>query len=189
MRILSGGRRSTCAICRRHWCEFPRTWRAALGVGESACETVREAAVLRNAHARALGFADYRGNRQYVSTGNLRGDGRVSLFLMDYPRKARLKLLGHATVTQAADDPDTAAKLTTDGQGRVERLFLIDIAAFDWNCPQFITPRYTEDELQTLLGPRMQRMAQDTEILADRLRALGEDPDRLLAAANKEDST
>ena len=138
---------------------------------------------------QTIGFADYRGNRQYVSTGNLRGDGRVSLFLMDYPRKARLKLLGHARVTQAADDPETATKLTTDGQGRVERLFLIDIAAFDWNCPQFITPRYSEDELQTLLGPRMQKMAQDTEIFAARLRALGEDPDRLLAAAMKEDST
>ncbi len=136
---------------------------------------------------QTIGFADYRGNRQYVSTGNLRGDARVSLFLMDYPRKARLKLLGHARVTPASDDPDAAAQLATDGQGRVERLFLIDVAAFDWNCPQFITPRYNEEELQALLGPRMQRMAQDTEILADRLRALGEDPERLLAASQKED--
>jgi len=137
---------------------------------------------------QTVGFADYRGNRQFVSTGNLRGDGRVSLFLMDYPRKARLKLLGQARVMPAAADPDTAATLATDGQGRVERLVLIDIAAFDWHCPQFIPPRYTEDELKTLLGPRMQQTNHAREILAARLRALGEDPDALLAASQKEDT-
>lgn len=105
-----------------------------------------------------LGFADYRGNRQYVSTGNLKGDDRVSLFLMDYPQKARLKLLGHAQVTDAAEDPQLADALSCPDQGRVERLFTIDIEAFDWNCPQFITPRYTTEELADALTPYIEEI-------------------------------
>ncbi|MEO0884071.1 MAG: pyridoxamine 5'-phosphate oxidase family protein [Pseudomonadota bacterium] len=95
-----------------------------------------------------LGFADYRGNRQYVSTGNLRANPRTSLFLMDYANRARLKILGHTTVIDADITPDLTATLAVDGQGRVERLFTIDVEAFDWNCPQFITPRFTEAEVQ-----------------------------------------
>ncbi|MEM9552035.1 MAG: pyridoxamine 5'-phosphate oxidase family protein [Pseudomonadota bacterium] len=105
-----------------------------------------------------IGFADYRGNQQYVSTGNLLGNDRVSLLLMDYFRKARLKILGHARVTDAADDPDTAARLTTDGEGRVERLFLVDVVAFDWNCPKFITPRLDTDEMAATIGPELSRL-------------------------------
>ena len=105
-----------------------------------------------------LGFADYRGNRQYVSVGNLQTDKRVSLFLMDYPNKRRLKLLGHATAIDAADNPDLAAKLAIEGQGNVERLFTIEIDAFDWNCPQFITPRYTTPELAESLAPTIEEL-------------------------------
>ncbi len=105
-----------------------------------------------------LGFADYRGNRQYVSTGNLAGDNRVSLFLMDYPNRARLKILGHAKVIEAADDPDLAGRLAMDGSGRVERLFTIEVAALDWNCPQFITPRYTAAELEPALAPYVEEI-------------------------------
>ncbi|MEL7485849.1 MAG: pyridoxamine 5'-phosphate oxidase family protein [Pseudomonadota bacterium] len=101
-----------------------------------------------------LGFADYRGNRQYVSVGNLQTDQRTALFLMDYPNRRRLKLLARATVMAAEDDPALAARLASDGEGRVERLFRLDIEAFDWNCPQFITPRFDEgaamDRLETL---------------------------------------
>lgn len=100
-----------------------------------------------------LGFADYRGNRQYVSVGNLNNEKRVSLFLMDYPNRARLKLLGRASVKEAGDDPDLARQLDIDGQGKVERLISIDVEAFDWNCPQFISPRFTEDELASSLAP------------------------------------
>jgi len=105
-----------------------------------------------------LGFADYRGNRQYVSVGNLRTETRVSLFLMDYPNRARLKLLGKARVQAAENAPDLAAQLAVDGQGKVERLFILDIEAFDWNCPQFITPRFTEDELAASLSPMVEEL-------------------------------
>ncbi len=105
-----------------------------------------------------LGFADYRGNRQYVSVGNLQTERRVSLFLMDYPNRARLKLLGKARVQAAEDAPGLAAELAIDGQGRVERLFTLDIDAFDWNCPQFITPRFTEEELAASLSPMVEEL-------------------------------
>lgn len=105
-----------------------------------------------------LGFADYRGNRQYVSVGNLQTEQRVSLFLMDYPNRARLKLLGRASVQEAADNPDLADALGIDGQGKVERLFTIEVEAFDWNCPQFITPRFTEAELSASLTPMVEEL-------------------------------
>ncbi|MEL7453557.1 MAG: pyridoxamine 5'-phosphate oxidase family protein [Pseudomonadota bacterium] len=107
-----------------------------------------------------LAFADYRGNRQYVSTGNVLSDPRVSLFLMDYPNTARLKLLGRAQVKLASDAPDLAAKLAVPDQGKVERLFMIDVDAFDWNCPQFITPRYTTEELAETLAPYVEEIRQ-----------------------------
>ncbi|MEM6371732.1 MAG: pyridoxamine 5'-phosphate oxidase family protein [Pseudomonadota bacterium] len=102
-----------------------------------------------------LAFADYRGNKQHISHGNVQQDARVSLFAMDYPRKARMKLQGHAAFEDAAQNPDLAAALTTDGGGRVERLVTIKLAAFDWNCPQFITPRFDVAELAQLVGPQM----------------------------------
>lgn len=105
-----------------------------------------------------LGFADYRGNRQYVSVGNLQTEKRVSLFLMDYPNRARLKLLGRAHVQESDADPKLAQELAIDGQGKVERLFTIDVDAFDWNCPQFITPRFTEAELAASLSPVMEEL-------------------------------
>ena len=105
-----------------------------------------------------IGFADYRGNRQYVSVGNLQTEQRVSLFLMDYPNRARLKMLGHATVQEADADADLAAELAIEGQGKVERLFIIEIEAFDWNCPQFITPRFTESELSASLTPMVEEL-------------------------------
>ncbi len=105
-----------------------------------------------------LGFADYRGNRQYVSVGNLQTEQRVSLFLMDYPNRARLKLLGRASVQEAADNPALAERLAIAGQGTVERLFTLEIDAFDWNCPQFITPRFTEEELAASLTPMVEEL-------------------------------
>lgn len=105
-----------------------------------------------------LGFADYRGNRQYVSVGNLQTERRVSLFLMDYPNRARLKLLGRAKVEAADANPELATTLALSGQGQVERLFTIQVEAFDWNCPQFITPRFTEAELAASLSPVMEEL-------------------------------
>jgi predicted pyridoxine 5'-phosphate oxidase superfamily flavin-nucleotide-binding protein len=116
----------------------------------------------------SIGFADFRGNRQYVSTGNLKADDRVSLFAMDYARKARLKVLGHARIVQAEDEPDLMAILATPGEGRAERCVTIEVAAFDWNCPQFITPRFGTGELTALIGPEIERLeARIAELEAD----------------------
>ena len=97
---------------------------------------------------RTLGFADFRGNRQYVSAENLNQNDRVSLFFMDYPNKTRLKLLGRVH-TLAPSDQDTLQKLIPGDryQARTERGFLISVEAFDWNCPQYITPRFTRATL------------------------------------------
>ena len=119
-----------------------------------------------------IGFADYRGNRQYVSVGNLETEKRVSLFLMDYPNRARLKLLGQARVQEADANPDLAVELAIEGQGKVERLFTIDVEAFDWNCPQFITPRFTEAELSSSLTPlveELQTLRQENAFLKQEL--------------------
>ena len=100
-----------------------------------------------------LAFADFRGNRQYISTGNLRHDDRVALFLMDYPNRRRLKLLAHTEIVDAEDRPDLLQRLEDpDYRARIERLVLFRVVAFDWNCPQHITPRFTEAELAASKG-------------------------------------
>ena len=97
---------------------------------------------------RTLGFADFAGNRQYVSVGNLRKDDRVSLFFMDYPTRTRLKLLGRVKLI-GKDDVEILPRLEVDDyRARVERGFTIHVEAFDWNCPQHITPRFTEAEIE-----------------------------------------
>jgi predicted pyridoxine 5'-phosphate oxidase superfamily flavin-nucleotide-binding protein len=109
-----------------------------------------------------LGFADFGGNRQLISTGNLAANDRVTLFLMDYPRQERLKLLGHVRVLDARDHIQLADQLTPTPELRrhVERLFLIDVVAFDWNCPKYITPRFTEAEVDAVVAPLKQRIAE-----------------------------
>jgi predicted pyridoxine 5'-phosphate oxidase superfamily flavin-nucleotide-binding protein len=96
---------------------------------------------------RTIGFGDFRGNRQYVSAGNIAVDDRVALILMDYPHRSRLKLLGHARSINA-DETELLGQLRVPGHAsKVEGGVLIAVVAFDWNCPQYITPRYTEDEI------------------------------------------
>ena len=113
-----------------------------------------KAGFLRVLDPRTLAFADYKGNRQLLSTGNLSVSDRVALFLMDYPQKTRLKILGHARVEDARQHPEHVAKLAEqEMQSKVERLFFIEIVSFDWNCPQYITPRFTPEELEQLVAP------------------------------------
>ncbi|MEM6585822.1 MAG: pyridoxamine 5'-phosphate oxidase family protein [Pseudomonadota bacterium] len=101
----------------------------------------------------AFGFADYSGNKQYITVGNARSDERVSLFLMDYARRKRLKILARLTVMSAQDNPELARKLVdTDYRANVERLMLFDLVAYDWNCPQHITPRYSKMAVQEALA-------------------------------------
>ena len=105
---------------------------------------------------KTIGFADYRGNRQYVSVGNVGGDDRVALFLMDYPNRTRLKLFGRARLT---DDSAVVVQLMDDGyRARPERAWLIEVAGFAWNCPQHITPRFTEAEVIAGVRPLQQRI-------------------------------
>jgi predicted pyridoxine 5'-phosphate oxidase superfamily flavin-nucleotide-binding protein len=109
---------------------------------------------------RTLGFADLRGNKQYISVGNLQHDDRVALFFMDYPHQTRLKLLGRAKVHEGTAE---ARKLIDQlrmpkEKTPAERAMLIHVEGFDWNCPQHITPRYTEEELVKALEPMRQRI-------------------------------
>jgi predicted pyridoxine 5'-phosphate oxidase superfamily flavin-nucleotide-binding protein len=116
------------------------------------------AGFLRRIAGNTIGFADYRGNQQYLSTANLAADDRVSLFLMDYPNRRRLKLIGHA---RTSDDPaDIAALMMPDYAAEPERVFVIDVVGFDWNCPQHITPRFTEAEVQSATRPLLEELAQ-----------------------------
>ena len=122
---------------------------------------------------RTLGFADLRGNRQLLTTGNLAANPRASLFLMDYPRRERLKILGHARTFSVEDDPALAARIappTTPASGPAERFVVIDVIAFDWNCPQYITPRYTADEVALATQPLRDRIAELEATLARQAR-------------------
>ncbi|MFK8253262.1 pyridoxamine 5'-phosphate oxidase family protein [Ancylobacter terrae] len=115
---------------------------------------------LRAVDDTTLGFADLRGNRQYITTGNVRANDRVSLFLMDYAHRQRLKIFGRMRILDVADDPALGERLAVPGYpGRVERLVLIEVAAFDWNCPQHITPRFTQAELDVALIPVREELA------------------------------
>ena len=107
-----------------------------------------------------IGFADFRGNRQYISVGNLETNDRVSMILMDYPNRARLKILGRARLV-GLDEQDILTRLSLpDYRAIVERGFVITIEAFDWNCPQHITPRFTSAEIEEAVAPLRQRIAE-----------------------------
>jgi len=106
---------------------------------------------LRQISGNRIAFADYRGNRQFLSTANLAADNRVCLFLMDYPARRRLKMIGHAHTT---DDPAKVSALMVPGYNAVgERAFVVDIVGFDWNCPQHIIPRFTDAQVAEVTRP------------------------------------
>jgi hypothetical protein len=109
---------------------------------------------------RTLGFADLRGNKQYISLGNLGHDDRVALFFMDYAHQMRLKILGRVTVHENdAEAAELLAKLRVPGEKTpAERAMVIHVEGFDWNCPQHITPRYTQEELMGTLEPVRKRL-------------------------------
>ena len=114
---------------------------------------------------QTIAFADYRGNRQYISTGNLLTDDRVALILVDYSRRARLKILGYAKITERSEAGQLLEAVRDEGENSfVERVYVIHVEAFDWNCPQHITPRFTVDEIRTILAPFEERLqALETE--------------------------
>jgi predicted pyridoxine 5'-phosphate oxidase superfamily flavin-nucleotide-binding protein len=122
---------------------------------------------------RTLAFADYSGNRQYISTGNLSADSRVCLILMDYRRRARLKIYARAEIVAPDAVPALADSVTVPGyRARMERIVRLRLEAFDWNCPQHIVPRFTQAEIDEAIRP-----------LHDRLTALEAENAALRAAA------
>ncbi len=125
---------------------------------------------LRVVNETTLAFADYKGNRQLLTTGNVSANDRVALFLMDYPNRTRLKILGHARVEDARAHPELVAQLADPTmQSSVERLVFIDVVSFDWNCPKYITPRYSLEEVEELAGPLRTRIAElESELHAAR---------------------
>lgn len=108
-----------------------------------------------------LAFADYRGNRQLLSTGNLHANDRVALFLMDYKNRARLKILGHARVEDVRELSVLAERFAQgDGLAKAERIVIIDVVSYDWNCPKYITPRYSVEEVEEVVSPLRRRIAE-----------------------------
>jgi predicted pyridoxine 5'-phosphate oxidase superfamily flavin-nucleotide-binding protein len=98
---------------------------------------------------RTLAFADFRGNKQYITTGNLTSDDHVAMILVNYPHQARLKILGHVEIFEGVKAEDWLPRVRVlDYKAVIERVFVIHIDAYDWNCPQHITPRYTADEIR-----------------------------------------
>ena len=116
---------------------------------------------------KTIGFADFAGNRQYVSVGNLRSDDRVSMFFMDYPNQTRLKLLGHARLI-GTDETKLLERLQVTGyRARIESGMIITMEGYDWNCPQHITPRFTQAQVLKLIAPLKDRIADLEANLAD----------------------
>jgi len=117
---------------------------------------------------QTIGFADYKGNRQYVSTGNFRTNDKVSLILMDYANRRRLKIIGYISLVDEGDWEKLASLEDDNYRARVERGFIIKVAAFDWNCPQHITPRYSELEVSTLIEPLEKKIRQLKELTGEK---------------------
>ena len=121
-----------------------------------------------------IAFADFRGNKQFVSTGNVATDNRVALIMVDYPRQTRLKILGRAEIFDGEAARDWIERLKERGyEAVIERVYLIRIEAFDWNCPQHITPRFTAEQIQEALAPferRLQDLERENKELRERTR-------------------
>jgi uncharacterized protein len=122
--------------------------------------------------AKRLGFIDFKGNMQYISVGNLATNNKVSLFLMDYPAKARLKILATAEIIALNDNPELHHLLDLEAyKFRPERMMVFTIEAYDWNCPQHITPRYTMEDIETALAPQREYIAKleaDIKMMKDK---------------------
>ncbi len=112
------------------------------------------AGFVRVLDARRLAWADFSGNRQYVSIGNAAVNDKVALIFVDYPARQRLKILGRMTTAEIGERPDLRAQLEIAGyRAKIEHAIEVRVEAFDWNCPQHITPRYTADQVETAIAP------------------------------------
>jgi len=128
--------------------------------------------------SHTIGFADFRGNKQYIAAGNLTTNEKVALILVDYPRQARLKIIGHVEFFEGADAKEWIEKLRDSGKATpIERVFIIHVDAFDWNCQQPITQRFTGEQIRNVLTPFEKRMdelvAENEKLRAEIERAQG----------------
>jgi uncharacterized protein len=109
---------------------------------------------------QTIAFPDFSGNKQYVSIGNLQHDDRVALIFMDYPAQTRLKILGRAKIHEGPEAETLIEQIRSpNDKTPIERVFVIHIEAFDWNCPQYITPRYTEEQVLRFTEDMRRRIA------------------------------
>ena len=110
--------------------------------------------------SKRIGFIDFVGNKQYVSVGNMATNNNVSLIMIDYPTRTRLKIFAKAEVVELKDSPELYKLLNLDDyKFRPERMLVFTIEAYDWNCPQHITPRYTVDEINQAFSPQIEYIA------------------------------
>lgn len=114
---------------------------------------------LKTLDSKTLAYADFQGNLQYISVGNLSRNNKAALILMDYPNRQRLKIYANIEVIEAKDAPEIIAKIADPNySAKIERAMILHIEAFDWNCPQHITPRYTLKEIETATEPLRNRV-------------------------------
>lgn len=110
---------------------------------------------------RTLAFVDFSGNKQYITAGNIETNANVALIMISYPHRARLKLYAKTRIVQLADEPELFAKIDPlDYKHHPERMMVLDVQAYDWNCPQHITPRYTSEEIAAAFAPQRERIAE-----------------------------
>lgn len=130
---------------------------------------------------RTIAFADFRGNKQFVSTGNLVTDNRVALIFVDYPTQQRLKILGRVEIFEGEKAKEWLSKVHDPGYKAVaERVYVIRVEAFDWNCPQHIIPRFTEEEIREVLEPverQIQELQEENQKLHEQLARLNKKVD------------
>ena len=108
---------------------------------------------------KTLAYADFRGNLQYISIGNLQKNNKAALILMDYANRSRLKILARIEVINAQDNPDLIENLAMpDYKAKIERAMILHVEAYDWNCPQHITQRFTLEEIEQATGPMLQKI-------------------------------
>ena len=127
---------------------------------------------LRLIDSHTLAFGDYQGNRQLISTGNLLVNNRVTLFLMDYRSRQRLKLVGYARIKDVHEvDSDTLRHIGEPPRTKVERIIFVDVVGYDWNCPKHITPRYSTQDVEELVASlrgQISQLENDLQSLRDR---------------------
>ena len=132
--------------------------------------------VLKVIDDHTIAFADFRGNKQFISTGNLGTDNRIALIMVDYPRQARLKILGRVEIFEGEAVREWIERLRApDYKAVIERVYVIRVEAFDWNCPQHITPRFTAEQIQEALAP-FERRLEELELENEKLREAAKQP-------------